>query len=112
MRAMDQGHAGAPCTRERFGPRVKAVACSAPACKLQPRVAFPGAAASPVHPSGRSATGRTPLRAAVEPSFFTPQAVVDIGAPETEREIEVAPVEEPVPAPLPVEQPVEEPAPA
>jgi hypothetical protein len=40
------------------------------------------------------------------------EAVVDIGAPETEREIEVAPVEEPVPAPLPVEQPVEEPAPA
>ena len=37
---------------------------------------------------------------------------MDIGAPETEREIEIAPVEEPVPSPAPVEQPVEEPVPA
>jgi hypothetical protein len=37
---------------------------------------------------------------------------MDIGAPETEREIEVVPVEEPVPAQLPVEEPVEEPTPA
>jgi hypothetical protein len=35
---------------------------------------------------------------------------LDIGAPETEREIEIAPVEEPVPAP--VEEPVAEPVPA
>jgi hypothetical protein len=35
---------------------------------------------------------------------------VDIGDPETEREIEVVPLEEPVPSPAPVEQPAEEPA--
>jgi hypothetical protein len=35
---------------------------------------------------------------------------VEIGAPETEREIEIAPLEEPVPAPAPVEEPVLEPA--
>jgi hypothetical protein len=37
---------------------------------------------------------------------------MDIGVPETEREIEIAPLEEPVPAPGPatVEEPVEEPA--
>jgi hypothetical protein len=32
---------------------------------------------------------------------------VDIGAPDTEREIEIAPLEEPVPAPA--EEPAEEP---
>lgn len=37
---------------------------------------------------------------------------MDIGAPETEREIEVDPIEEPVPSPPPVEQPDEEPVPA
>lgn len=36
---------------------------------------------------------------------------MDIGLPETEQEIDVTPVEEPVPAPAPVEQPVEAPAP-
>jgi len=36
---------------------------------------------------------------------------MDIGAPETEREIEIAPLEEPVPAPAPVEEPAEEPVP-
>jgi hypothetical protein len=35
---------------------------------------------------------------------------VDIGAPDTEREIEIAPLEEPVPAPA--EEPAEEPVPA
>jgi hypothetical protein len=35
---------------------------------------------------------------------------VEIGAPETEREIEIAPLEEPVPATAPVEEPVLEPA--
>ena len=35
---------------------------------------------------------------------------MEIGAPETEREIEVTPLEEPVPAPAPIEEPVEEPA--
>jgi hypothetical protein len=30
---------------------------------------------------------------------------MDIGAPETEREIEIAPLEEPVPVPAPVEAP-------
>jgi hypothetical protein len=36
---------------------------------------------------------------------------MEIGAPETEREIDVRPAEEPVPAPVevPVETPVEEP---
>jgi hypothetical protein len=34
---------------------------------------------------------------------------MDIGEPDTEREIEVIPVEEPVPSPAPVEQPTEEP---
>jgi hypothetical protein len=37
---------------------------------------------------------------------------MDIGAPETEHEIEISPLEEPVPAPAPAEQPVEEPVPA
>jgi len=37
---------------------------------------------------------------------------VDIGDPDTEREIEVVPVEEPVPSLPPVEQPNEEPVPA
>ena len=35
---------------------------------------------------------------------------MDIGEPDTEREIEVRPMEEPVPAPVPVEEPVHEPA--
>jgi hypothetical protein len=34
------------------------------------------------------------------------------GAPETEQEIEIAPLEEPVPVPAPVEAPAEEPVPA
>jgi hypothetical protein len=34
---------------------------------------------------------------------------MDIGVPETEREIEITPLEEPVPSPAPVEEPVEEP---
>jgi hypothetical protein len=37
---------------------------------------------------------------------------MDIGAPEKEREIEIAPLEEPVPVPAPVEEPVGEPVPA
>jgi hypothetical protein len=37
---------------------------------------------------------------------------MDIGAPETEHEIEIAPVEEPVPTPAPTEAPVEEPVPS
>ena len=37
---------------------------------------------------------------------------MDIGKPETEREIEVTPLEEPVPAPAPVEEPAKDPAPA
>jgi len=37
---------------------------------------------------------------------------MEIGAPETEREIEVTPLEEPVPTPAPTEKPAEEPAPA
>jgi hypothetical protein len=37
---------------------------------------------------------------------------MDIGSPDTEREIEVRPLEEPVPSPAPAEQPVEEPTPA
>lgn len=37
---------------------------------------------------------------------------MDIGLPETEREIEIAPLEEPLPDPAPIAEPVEEPAPA
>jgi hypothetical protein len=37
---------------------------------------------------------------------------MDIGVPETEHEIEISPLEEPVPSPDPVEQPIEEPVPA
>jgi hypothetical protein len=37
---------------------------------------------------------------------------MDIGVPETEREIEITPLEEPVPSTDPVEQPLEEPVPA
>jgi hypothetical protein len=48
---------------------------------------------------------------------FTPfparkESAMDIGLPETEREIEISPLEEPVPEPAPVERPVEEPVPA
>jgi hypothetical protein len=37
---------------------------------------------------------------------------MDIGAPDTEREIEIAPLEEPVPVPAPTPEPVEEPVPS
>jgi hypothetical protein len=37
---------------------------------------------------------------------------MEIGLPETEREIEITPVEEPVPTPTPIEEPVEQPVPA
>ena len=37
---------------------------------------------------------------------------MDIGLPETEREIEIAPLEEPLPDPTPIAEPVEEPVPA
>jgi hypothetical protein len=37
---------------------------------------------------------------------------MDIGVPETEREIEITPLEEPLPRPTPVEEPVEDPVPA
>jgi hypothetical protein len=40
------------------------------------------------------------------------EALMDIGAPETEHEIEIAPLEEPVPSPAPVEEPAQEPVPA
>jgi hypothetical protein len=36
---------------------------------------------------------------------------MEIGLPETEREIEITPLEEPVPVPAPVEEPQEEPVP-
>jgi hypothetical protein len=35
---------------------------------------------------------------------------MDIGDPDTEREIEIRPIEEPVPTPAPLEEPVREPA--
>jgi hypothetical protein len=37
---------------------------------------------------------------------------MEIGAPDTEREIEIVPLEEPVPVPAPAEKPVEEPVPS
>jgi hypothetical protein len=37
---------------------------------------------------------------------------MDIGTPETEREIEIAPLEEPVPVPAPSQEPSQEPVPA
>lgn len=37
---------------------------------------------------------------------------MDIGLPETEQEIEIIPLEEPLPTPTPVEEPREEPVPA
>jgi hypothetical protein len=37
---------------------------------------------------------------------------MDIGLPETEQEIEIMPLEEPLPTPTPVEEPLEEPVPA
>lgn len=40
------------------------------------------------------------------------EPAMDIGLPETEREIEIAPLEEPLPDPAPIAEPVEEPAPA
>jgi hypothetical protein len=44
------------------------------------------------------------------PRIADEEAAVEIGAPETEREIEIAPLEEPVPTPA--EAPAEEPVPA
>ena len=49
------------------------------------------------------------LRARTAPADRGP---VDIGTPDTEREVEVLPIEEPVPSPAPAEQPAEEPVPA
>jgi len=37
---------------------------------------------------------------------------MEIGAPDTERESEIVPLEEPVPVPAPAEEPVEEPVPS
>jgi hypothetical protein len=37
---------------------------------------------------------------------------MDIGKPDTEREVEVIPLEEPVPQRAPMEEPIEEPVPA
>jgi hypothetical protein len=42
----------------------------------------------------------------------TQEATMDIGAPDTEHEIEIAPLDEPVPAPAPAEEPAQEPVPA
>jgi hypothetical protein len=42
----------------------------------------------------------------------TKESAMEIGLPETEHEIEITPLEEPVPEPAPVEQPVKEPVPA
>jgi hypothetical protein len=57
MRAMDQGHAGAPCMRERVDRAVKAGACARAASKPQPQVGFPGPLPDP-SPSPRRTTGR------------------------------------------------------
>jgi hypothetical protein len=40
------------------------------------------------------------------------EAAMDIGAPDTEREVEITPLEEPIPMPAPAEEPAEEPVPA
>jgi hypothetical protein len=40
------------------------------------------------------------------------EAAMDIGAPDTEHEIEIAPLEEPVPTPAPADEPIREPVPA
>jgi hypothetical protein len=54
----------------------------------------------------------SPTRRLVRPIRFLPFIPMEIGLPETEREIEIAPLEEPVPEPVPAEEPVEEPVPA
>jgi hypothetical protein len=46
------------------------------------------------------------------PPAAVASVAMDIGAPETEHEIEIAPLEEPVPTPAPAEAPAEEPVPA
>jgi hypothetical protein len=56
---------------------------------------------------------RSSLRPHAEAPFRArKKSSMDIGVPETEREIEIMPLEEPVPRPAPVEEPVEEPVPA
>jgi hypothetical protein len=40
------------------------------------------------------------------------ESAMDIGLPETEQELEITPLEEPVPVPSPVEEPADEPVPA
>jgi hypothetical protein len=62
----------------------------------------------------RKTDERTPLKPRTErvPVSAGEESLMDIGVPETEREIEVIPLEEPVPAPAPVDEPVKEPVPA
>ena len=74
MRAMDRGRAGAPLHCERFGPCQKSIACSRPACELQPRVGFSGAAPRLFAPAAPAQRAEHRSELAVEPSFFTPHA--------------------------------------
>jgi hypothetical protein len=62
----------------------------------------------------RKTDERTPLKPRTERVSVSAgkEQLMDIGVPETEREIEVVPLEEPVPAPAPVDEPVKEPVPA
>ena len=60
----------------------------------------------------RSATKLVARGGLVQPPPSLPFQPMDIGLPETEQELEITPLEEPVPAPSPVEEPAEEPVPA
>jgi hypothetical protein len=62
----------------------------------------------------RKTDERTSLKPRAKPVPLSAgkELLMDIGVPETEREIEIVPLEEPVPRPAPVEEPIEEPVPA
>lgn len=60
----------------------------------------------------RAALSSRPSLYRLSQPFQRKEPAMDIGLPETEQEIEITPLEEPVPAPSPVEEPVKEPLPA
>jgi hypothetical protein len=73
MRAMDQGHDDAPCTRGRFQRCLKAVDRTRLACELQPQLGFPGAGGCKLSPSRGAQRAQDWSEPPTELSFFTPQ---------------------------------------
>jgi hypothetical protein len=72
IRAMDQGHDDAPCTRGRFQRCVKAVDRTRLACELQPQLGFPGAGGPKLSPSRGTPRAQDWSEPPTELSFFIP----------------------------------------